>query len=389
MDVSPDGERILAKEFYDTQYPDFGNSVILLNSRFKDQTMIIDNSNKYWDFAHAQGSFSPDGKTIAAVCAGSLYLYHPDNPGSPVLADIGVIGKPEFSPDNHALAYLVNGWPAALRILDFTSHHKRDIYDSVGGSHLAWSPDNRAIAFFNWKDSDFVEVAEIEVETSHLTPVISNDSIFTPTPDFFNNPLNYSPDGKVLVFSMRRQYWYPRLYYNSFSLVYNRATKQIDTLKGFTMHQYLPTGFHALGTAGTCPVIYNFVTRHIDTLYGLCQKINNDYVWAITIDKIFFRPSSIGNFIVIDTYDYKENKQSLVHAYPNPFNPSTKIHYSVNKGDAGFLKIHTITGKLVLSRPVIGNGIFEWNARGLSSGTYILQIKTGRKQYSRKLILEK
>jgi hypothetical protein len=84
----------------------------------------------------------------------------------------------------------------------------------------------------------------------------------------------------------------------------------------------------------------------------------------------------------------------LYRNYPNPFNPSTSIAYSLKKSSNITLSVYDITGKLV--DVVIDNeykpaGTYEvtYNAIKLSSGIYFLQMEADNFKSSIKLILLK
>lgn len=76
-------------------------------------------------------------------------------------------------------------------------------------------------------------------------------------------------------------------------------------------------------------------------------------------------------------------KTESITIYPNPFNPSTTIKF---EGIAE-VQVYDMQGKLVFDKRHIDQTV--WNAQGLSSGVYFLNIKAKDKVYSRKLILQK
>jgi hypothetical protein len=69
----------------------------------------------------------------------------------------------------------------------------------------------------------------------------------------------------------------------------------------------------------------------------------------------------------------------LLGNYPNPFNPSTKIKYSVNVNADVTLSVFNILGQRVSimnkSNVQAGNDEFNFNSTGLSSGVYLYQLK--------------
>lgn len=77
--------------------------------------------------------------------------------------------------------------------------------------------------------------------------------------------------------------------------------------------------------------------------------------------------------------------------YPNPFNPTTTIRFSVD----GYvsLQIYDITGRLVETliedRMPIGDYEVRWDASEYSSGLYFIRLSLGDKTYTRKTLLLK
>jgi len=96
--------------------------------------------------------------------------------------------------------------------------------------------------------------------------------------------------------------------------------------------------------------------------------------------------TSIEEFFSSITFKLKQN-------YPNPFNPTTKISYQLAKNSDVILKVFDITGKIVktlVNEPQsVGEYSIEFNASGLSSGTYIYQLKTNDFIQTKKMMLVK
>ncbi|MEK7671647.1 MAG: T9SS type A sorting domain-containing protein, partial [Bacteroidota bacterium] len=79
--------------------------------------------------------------------------------------------------------------------------------------------------------------------------------------------------------------------------------------------------------------------------------------------------------------------------YPNPFNPSTLIRFSVPIGEKVSLKVFDMTGKEVAT---LADGILEagshsmkFDASRLASGTYFYRLTTARYTETRKMLLVK
>ena len=86
-----------------------------------------------------------------------------------------------------------------------------------------------------------------------------------------------------------------------------------------------------------------------------------------------------------------------LHNYPNPFNPITTILYSVetqnNMSQQVDLSIYNVLGQkictLVSEKQKAGRYQVEWNASGLNSGVFIVQLISGLKSKSKKILLVK
>ncbi len=89
----------------------------------------------------------------------------------------------------------------------------------------------------------------------------------------------------------------------------------------------------------------------------------------------------------------KEYKTELLANYPNPFNPSTKISYSLKTEGRVSLKIYNTLGEEVIKLvdEIKPAGIYEaeFNASELPSGIYIYRMQSGEYVSSKKMLLIK
>jgi len=83
----------------------------------------------------------------------------------------------------------------------------------------------------------------------------------------------------------------------------------------------------------------------------------------------------------------------LAQNYPNPFNPSTNISFALPQRERVTLEVFSITGQMVvmLVNEILnaGNHTIQFDASGLSSGTYIYRITAGNFVQTRKMVLVK
>ena len=71
---------------------------------------------------------------------------------------------------------------------------------------------------------------------------------------------------------------------------------------------------------------------------------------------------------------------TLEPSYPNPFNPSTTISYTVSESSYLNLSIYNMKGQLIniLNDGIVEPGHYqkEWNASEFSSGIYVVRMST-------------
>ncbi len=145
-------------------------------------------------------------------------------------------------------------------------------------------------------------------------------------------------------------------------------------------------------TAGGNNIIDTFETidaRYVKFTIAGCSDYTGDWV-SICEFKIF------GN---IDTEVNLPKKldtikgPDLFHAYPNPFNSSTTILFSLSKSTSVSLKIYNLLGKevetLISEYYCMGIHKVEWNAKDLPSGIYLYRLEAGNNVETKKLILQK
>lgn len=104
--------------------------------------------------------------------------------------------------------------------------------------------------------------------------------------------------------------------------------------------------------------------------------------------------SGILNITNAEIQKEKISSFKLEQNFPNPFNPSTKIRFSVlNTVESVSLKIFDVMGKevAVLHKGRLSAGDYEldWNASGFSGGTYFCVLKAGEFRDTKKMLLLK
>jgi photosystem II stability/assembly factor-like uncharacterized protein len=135
---------------------------------------------------------------------------------------------------------------------------------------------------------------------------------------------------------------------------------------------------------------------------GRVARLNEDTVIVAASDETtdYLKPIYYFNIQEVITF-IKDNKNiktpdhfNLSQNFPNPFNPSTKIRFSLAEKSFATLKVFNILGKeiAVLINEELPAGIHEveWNASalwGLSSGVYFYNLTSGNFSKTKKLLL--
>ena len=93
------------------------------------------------------------------------------------------------------------------------------------------------------------------------------------------------------------------------------------------------------------------------------------------------------------------NRRLILHQnWPNPFNPSTEIRYTVSSAGDGALQVFDLHGKLVKTlqqgRFAAGNGSVVWNGRDddgqqVGSGVYVYRLSIDGQTRGRRMVMLK
>ena len=83
----------------------------------------------------------------------------------------------------------------------------------------------------------------------------------------------------------------------------------------------------------------------------------------------------------------------LNSVYPNPFNPSTTVSYSIEKNINVNISIYNMSGQkvseLVNTNQTVGNYSITWDASNQPSGLYFVRLSAGNQSSSQKIMLVK
>ncbi|MGE5796961.1 MAG: 5'-nucleotidase C-terminal domain-containing protein [Ignavibacteria bacterium] len=97
--------------------------------------------------------------------------------------------------------------------------------------------------------------------------------------------------------------------------------------------------------------------------------------------------------IGVENENYSPYEYALMQNYPNPFNPATNFEFRIADFELVSLKVYDILGNevatIVNEELPAGNYKYQWNASRLASGVYFYQLRTGKFEDTKKLILMK
>lgn len=136
---------------------------------------------------------------------------------------------------------------------------------------------------------------------------------------------------------------------------------------------------------------YEFIDENLplaDSLSYRLKQIDNDGSFS------YSKSISIDVSTITDVNKEKMNYNfALKQNYPNPFNPTTRIKYSIAKGNHVNLSIYNMLGQkvttLVDENKPAGSYSVTFNGSGLASGIYIYKLSSGEKVSIKKLTLVK
>jgi hypothetical protein len=134
------------------------------------------------------------------------------------------------------------------------------------------------------------------------------------------------------------------------------------------------------------------------SIHKLCSIFlyDKDVVWITGDGGTILYTDNGGSVTAIDEgglINARGNSFRLSPNYPNPFNPSTQITYSVPKATNATLKVYDVLGReiavLVNERKQPGEYKVTWNAEGVPSGVYFYRLVAGDFIGTKKMVVMK
>jgi len=139
--------------------------------------------------------------------------------------------------------------------------------------------------------------------------------------------------------------------------------------------------------------------------YSLQGRFGSDTSWAGTFNVSFSGSNCLDctnqTFLVAGTTNHVSGvfadplpiQTSLDQNFPNPFNPTTQIRFSLSQTGLVSLKVYTILGQhvetLVNGRLSAGSHLVQWHPRDLTGGVYYYRFQSGGYSETKKLLLLK
>ena len=349
-------------------------------------------------------------------------------------ADAGEF-NPSFSNNGKKVAHDVVGGPAPLGhsiyITDVNSGVSTLLDGADGGNDASWSPNGKYIAFDRgpagdlniyivpasggtrtlvrenavdpeWSNSSkrlvFIDITDGSVRTAKLnggseTVVASNGS----------NP-SWSPNGKYIAYTDGDNIFKisvnqsgepqgsPVQLTNDDGGVFNQQPSWSNNSKTIVFHSNRESGDTDLWTisaSGGTPLLLAGLADNGD--FDPCYSKNGKYVAYAGFTSVN-SSNDQKNVTKVSTIENSVPTQfSLNQNFPNPFNPSTLIQYTIPNASNIKIEIFNITGESVatLVDGFKSEGYYEvsFNASDLPSGMYLYRISAGTFVQTRKMIL--
>jgi len=131
---------------------------------------------------------------------------------------------------------------------------------------------------------------------------------------------------------------------------------------------------------------YNMRTIYYDGSFGIHNP-------AFTVGALQATYRALGGVVSVDGEQEIPVEFTLSQNFPNPFNPSTNIRFSLPKASNVKLTIYDVLGKevttLVNNELNAGTHTIAWNASNLASGIYLYKLEAGDFNKTNKMLLMK
>lgn len=261
--------------------------------------------------------------------------------------------------------------------------------------------DNNKVKFslFNKDSAELSMISEIENSVNcqefylmnyenTITVCIKSDNLIVQKYNIVNNQLTSVWDNFHLIDNTFNDYRIINVlmnsqYYNVFTLESNLFNNYVINNNGEFINSYFVD-------------IVN-LNEELE-IFGIKR---NDYTYAIICNPYSNYTSQVLVYNGISTYSETSNSEILKNTlsnYPNPFNPSTKLSFSLDKASDVKLTVYNIKGQKVndIFSGYLNSGKHEYvwngtdqNGNNVSSGIYFTRIESSNGVYVRKMMMIK
>lgn len=211
--------------------------------------------------------------------------------------------------------------------------------------------------------------------------------------DYLNNNVRakYSKDDELYAVALELEYL-------SFLREgkFDSALKNLNYIKD-NYSTYVEIYKHSLFNLS---LVYGKYLGDIDKAKGYLTELETKYPddRLVLNGKVLILGENAGNFqdegkFKVTNGSVSNSEQYELKTYPNPFNPITKINFSIPNSGHVTLKVYDILGRevVVLVNKVFEAGKYEieFDASNLPSGVYISSLMAGNKTLTKKMLLLK
>ena len=268
---------------------------------------------------------------------------------------------------------------------------------------------------------DYIEVEEVldaDFTADPVSGIAPLEVMFTSisTGNVTSWEWDFDNDGTIDSIDEPPPYTYTEAGDYSVSLtVGDGVTTDIETkIDYISVGDQIIADFTADPVSGMAPLTVNFTNTSSGAITSWEWDFDNDGTIDSTDESPTFIYTAIGVYTVLLTVsdgtnfdievkpdyieatgtgvgdDFSFNSSKLLANYPNPFNPSTIISFSVKSGDQAKIVIYNCKGQLIESQEFgAGNHKWEWNADSFPSGIYFYKLISSDYSQTRKMLLLK
>jgi len=362
---------------------------------------------------------------------GEIYVMNPDGSNLRRLTNqYGDDSSPSLSPNAERITFKSERTGMYQNyIMNLDGTDLQQLTNSSWNYGSQWSPNGEKLAFTSYRDNNF--------EVYSMNPDGTEQICLTNSPGRDAGPF-WSPDGSQIVFASARDGNREVYKMNHDGTEQQRLTNQpgydqyprwsIDgNFLAFESEREGNKEIHIMRTDGTgqinltenpssdrYPIWLSSMSPCIDAGTPDTTGLNLPDFDILGNDRIVdgdgdgFAYIDMGAFEVAETPTYVHSHEPIIHNsssllfelsnYPNPFNPTTTINYSLQENSKVTLNIYNIKGQKVKQlvsnqlsagqHSVIWNGKDE-NNKSVSSGIYFYKLKTENFKKTKRMILLK